>query len=413
MLALYRLLVLIPVPFVDIAVLVERTLDTSSSGLGYFVMFLGWSLENFSLIAVGLAPYINASIIFQLLSAVIPHLEELTEQGEVGQQKIQQYTRYLTVPLAFVQGIGMVFFINYLLGGSVIDTSMGTLLLSWFAMTVGSILLMWIGELITEHGIANGISILIFSSIVAGITQQVSVSLAASSSLIGILLFMLVIIVWLIILSIFILKSLKEIPVVYAKQGKVQETSMLPIPLNPVGMIPIIFAIAFITFPYLLGRLAIQFQPMNTNLVALANWIEVNLNIYSQQPALPAIILFFLLVVVFTFFYTMIVFSPERIADTVQKRGGFIPGIRPGEETAKYLNKILMHLCLRGGAGLAAVGVYSYVLNYIPFVQDIVLAVGSLPVVITGSGVIIIVWVVQDIMNKVSGELLTSKYDSI
>lgn len=413
MLALYRLLVLIPVPFVDIAVLVERTLDTSSSGLGYFVMFLGGSLENFSLIAVGLAPYINASIIFQLLSAVIPHLEELTEQGEVGQQKIQQYTRYLTVPLAFVQGIGMVFFINYLLGGSVIDTSMGTLLLSWFAMTVGSILLMWIGELITEHGIANGISILIFSSIVAGITQQVSVSLAASSSLIGILLFMLVIIVWLIILSIFILKSLKEIPVVYAKQGKVQETSMLPIPLNPVGMIPIIFAIAFITFPYLLGRLAIQFQPMNTNLVALANWIEVNLNIYSQQPALPAIILFFLLVVVFTFFYTMIVFSPERIADTVQKRGGFIPGIRPGEETAKYLNKILMHLCLRGGAGLAAVGVYSYVLNYIPFVQDIVLAVGSLPVVITGSGVIIIVWVVQDIMNKVSGELLTSKYDSI
>lgn len=413
MLALYRLLVLIPVPFVDIAVLVERTLDTSSSGLGYFVMFLGGSLENFSLIAVGLAPYINASIIFQLLSAVIPHLEELTEQGEVGQQKIQQYTRYLTVPLAFVQGIGMVFFINYLLWGSVIDTSMGTLLLSAFAMTVGAVLLMWFGELITEKGIANGISILIFSSIVAGMTQQVSVSLAASSSLVGILLFMLVIVIGLIILSIFILKSLKEIPIVYAKQGKVQETSMLPIPLNPVGMIPIIFAIAFITFPYLLGRLAIQFQPMNTNLVSLANWIEVNLNIYSQQPALPAIILFFLLVVVFTFFYTMIVFSPERIADTVQKRGGFIPGIRPGEETAKYLNKILMHLCLRGGAGLAAVGVYSYVLNYIPFVQDIVLAVGSLPVVITGSGVIIIVWVVQDIMNKVSGELLTSKYDSI
>lgn len=413
MLALYRLLVLIPVPFVDIAVLVERTLDTSSSGLGYFVMFLGWSLENFSLIAVGLAPYINASIIFQLLSAVIPHLEELTEQGEVGQQKIQQYTRYLTVPLAFVQGIGMVFFINYLLGGSVIDTSMGTLLLSAFAMTVGAILIMWFGELITEKGIANGISILIFSSIVAGMTQQVSVSLAASSSLVGILLFMLVIIVGLIILSIFILKSIKEIPVVYAKQWKVQETSMLPIPLNPVGMIPIIFAIAFITFPYLLGRLAVQFQPMNTNLIAVANWIEVNLNIYSQQPALPAIILFFLLVVVFTFFYTMIVFSPERIADTVQKRGGFIPGIRPGEETAKYLNKILMHLCLRGWAGLAAVGVYSYVLNYIPFVQDIVLAVGSLPVVITGSGVIIIVWVVQDIMNKVSGELLTSKYDSI
>lgn len=412
-LALYRLLVLVPVPFVDIDLLIASTLDSSSAWLGYFVMFLWWSLENFSLIAVWLAPFINASIILQLLSAVIPHLEELTEQGEVGQQKIQQYTRYLTVPLAFVQGIGMVFFINYLLGGAVIDTSFGTLMLSAFAMTVGAVLLMWLWELITEKGIANGISILIFSSIVAGMTQQVSVSIASASSLLWIILFMLVIVIALVILSIFILKSLKEIPIVYAKQGKVQETSLLPIPLNPVGMIPIIFSIAFITFPYLLWRLAIQFQPMNNNLVALANWIEVNLNIYSQQPALPAIILFFILVVVFTFFYTMIVFSPERIADTVQKRGGFIPGIRPGEETAKYINKILMHLCLRGGAWLAAVGVYSYILNYIPFVQDIVLAVGSLPVVITGSGVIIIVWVVQDIMNKVSSELLTSKYDSI
>ncbi len=412
-LALYRLLVLIPVPFVDIDLLVASTLDSSSAGLGYFVMFLGGSLENFSLIAVGLAPFINASIILQLLWAVVPHLEELTEQGEVWQQKIQQYTRYLTVPLAFVQGIGMVYFINYLLGGAVIDTSFGTLMLAAFAMTVGAVLLMWLGELITEKGIANGISILIFASIVAGMTQQLSVSISSASSLLGVILFILVIVLILILLSIFILRSMKEIPIIYAKQGKVEETSLLPIPLNPVGMIPIIFAIAFITFPYLLGRLAIQFQPMNNNLVALANWIEINLNIYSQQPALPAILLFFGLIVVFTFFYTMIVFSPERIADTVQKRGWFVPGIRPGEETAKYINKVLMHLCLRGGAWLAAVGVYSYVLNYIPFVQDIVLAVGSLPVVVTGSGVIIIVWVVQDIMNKVSAELLTSKYDSI
>jgi len=183
-LALYRLLVLIPVPFVNIDLLIASTLDSSSAGLGYFVMFLGGSLENFSLIAVGLAPFINASIILQLLSAVVPHLEELTEQGEVGQQKIQQYTRYLTVPLAFVQGIGMVFFINYLLGGSVIDTGLSTLLLSAFAMTVGAVLLMWLGELITEKGVANGISILIFSSIVAGMTQQISVSIASASSLV-------------------------------------------------------------------------------------------------------------------------------------------------------------------------------------------------------------------------------------
>ena len=412
-LALYRLLVLIPVPFVDISILAKSTLDVSGSWLGYFVMFLGGSLQHFSLIAVWLAPFINASIILQLLGAVIPHLEELTEQGEVGQQKIQQYTRYLTLPLAFVQGIGMVYFINYLLGSAVIDTSLGTLLLSGFSMTVWALLLMRLGELITEKGIANGISILIFSSIVAGMTQQISVSVSSSSSILGIILFMLFIVVGLIILSIFILKSLKEIPIIYAKQGKVQETSMLPIPLNPVGMIPIIFAIAFVTFPYLLSKLVIQFQPMNIHLVGVANWIEANLNIYSQQPALPAIILYFALIVVFTFFYTMIVFSPERIADTIQKRWWFIPGIRPGNETAKYINKIILHLCLWGGAWLATIGVYSYVLNYIPFIPDVVLALGSLPVVITGSGVIIIVWVVQDIVNKVSSELLTSKYDRI
>ena len=152
-------------------------------------------MENFSLIAVGLAPFINASIILQLLGAVVPHLEELTEQGEVGQQKIQQYTRYLTVPLAFVQGIGMVFFMNYLLGGSVIDTGLDTLILSGFAMTVGAVLLMWLGELITEKGIGNGISILIFASIVAGMTQQISVSLTSASNLFGIIAFMLFIII--------------------------------------------------------------------------------------------------------------------------------------------------------------------------------------------------------------------------
>lgn len=172
MLALYRLLVFIPVPFVDIGALMTKTLDATNSGLGYFVMLLGGALDSFSLIAIGLAPYINASIIMQLMGTVVPKLEELTEQGEAGQQKIAQYTRYLSVPLAFVQGIGMVYFINYMLGGSVISTDLSTVLLAAFAMTVGSVLLMWIGELITEKGISNGVSMLIFASIVAGITKS-------------------------------------------------------------------------------------------------------------------------------------------------------------------------------------------------------------------------------------------------
>lgn len=410
-LLVYRLLVLIPVPFVNIDTLITQTLD--ASGLGYFVMLLWGSLENFSIIAVWLAPYINASIIMQLLSQVIPSLEELTEQGEVGQQKIQQYTRYLSFPLAFVQGIGMVFFINYLLGGAVISTSFGTVILSALALTVWSTLLMWIGELITEKGIGNGVSLLIFASIVSGMVQQITVSITGAVSAWWVALFMLFIVLGLILLTIFILKSQKQIPIVYARQGKVQETSLLPIPLNPVGMVPIIFAIAFVTFPYLVSRLITQFQPMNAKLMSLANWIEGNLNIYAQQPALAAIILYFILIIVFTFFYTLIVFSPERISDNIQKRGWFIPGIRPGDETARYLNKIIMHLCLWGGIGLALVWVYSYVINYIPFIQDIVAAIGSIPAVVTGSWIIIMVWVVQDVVNKVNTELITQKYDRI
>ncbi len=413
MLALYRLLVFIPVPFVDITALMAKTATTTTSWVGYFIMLLWGSLDQFALIAVGLAPFINASIIMQLLGSVVPKLEELTEQGEVWQQKIQQYTRYLSVPLAFLQSIGMVFFINYLLGGSVISTAPLSLVATAFTMTVWSVLLMWIGELITEKGISNGTSMLIFASIVAGITQQIYSSMAGSNNFVGVTLFMLIIVLGLVLLSIFILKSIKEIPVIYARRGKVEESSSLPIPMNPVGMVPIIFSIAFVSFPYLLSKLITQFQPMNTKLVGMANWIEANLNIYTQQPGIPAIVLYFVLIIVFTFFYTLIVFSPERISDNIQKRGWFVPGIRPGKETAKYINGILMHLCLRWGAGLAFIGIYSYILNYIPFIQTLVQSLGSLPVVVTGSGVIIIVWVVQEIMNKVKTDMLMQRYDKI
>jgi len=412
MLALYRLLVFIPVPFVDIGALMTKTLDATNSGLGYFVMLLGGALDSFSLIAIGLAPYINASIIMQLMGTVVPKLEELTEQGEAGQQKIAQYTRYLSVPLAFVQGIGMVYFINYMLGGSVINTDMSTVLLAAFAMTVGSVLLMWIGELITEKWVSNGVSMLIFASIVAGITKSAYWEISSSANVPMMILVMLLVVLGLVLLSIFILKSIKEIPIIYSRRGKVQESSSLPIPMNPVGMVPIIFAIAFVSFPYVLSKLIMQFQAMNGKLMGIATWIESNLNIYTQNPAPLAIVFYFILIIVFTFFYTLIVFSPEKISDNIQKRGGFIPGIRPGKETAKYINGILMHLCLWGGVGLALIGIYSYVRNYIPFVQDIIQTIGSMPMIVTGSGVIIIVGVVQELISKIQTEMLMQKYDT-
>ena len=410
-LALYRLLVHIPVPFVNIHNLMDQIWAISSSGLWYLVMMMWWSLDNFSIIAIWLSPYINASIIMQLLWAVIPSLEQLTEEWEAWQQKINQYTRYLSIPLAFLQWIGMVFFINYSLWGNVIDTSAGTLVLAALAMTVGSVLLMRLWELITEKWIANGISILIFSSIVAWITQSVYGSFSGTSSIWWMLLFMLIIVLVLIVLSIFILKSVKEIPIIYARKGKVQESSILPIPMNPVWMIPIIFAMAFVSFPYLLSKIIVQFQPMNERLVHIADWIEVNLNIYSQQPGIWAVLIYFILIVAFTFFYTLIVFSPEKMSDNVQKRWWFVPGIRPWKETSAYINKILMHLCLWWWFGLALIGIYSYVLNYIPFIQNLVQSLWSLPVIVTWSWVIIIVWVVQEIINKVETDLIMQRYE--
>lgn len=414
LLALYRLLVFLPVPFVNIDNLVNSS-QLAWNGLEYFAMLLGGSLEQFSIIAVWLGAYINASIIVQLLTAVVPALEELQEQGETGTMKIQQYTRWLTFPLAFIQGIGMTYFANYLLGGNLIDVqNFGLVLLSSFVLSVGAVMLLYIGELITEKGISNGISLIIFSSIISGIVSKVYTDVsAARGDWIGVVLFMLVIVVGLILLSVLILKTVKEIPVIYAKQGKVQESSTLPIPLNPVGMIPIIFAIAFVTFPYLISQMITKFGGSNTTMLEIAKRVEANFNIYSQQPAVLAIVIYFILIIVFTFFYSMIVFNPDKMSDNIQKRGGFIPGIRPGTQTASYIGKLLSHLCLWGGIGLGLIGIYSYVLQYIPFIQNITQSLGALPIVVTGSGVIIIVWVVQEIVNKISSELLMHKYDRV
>ncbi len=414
LLALYRLLVFLPVPFVNIDNLVNHS-QLASSGLQYFAMLLGGSLEQFSIIAVGLGAYINASIIVQLLTAVIPALEELQEQGETWTMKIQQYTRWLTFPLAFIQGIGMTYFANYLLGGNLINVqNFGLVLLSAFVLSVGAVMLLYIGELITEKGISNGISLIIFSSIVSGIVSKVYTDVAAArGDWIGVVIFMLVIVIGLILLSVLILKTIKEIPIIYAKQGKVQESSTLPIPLNPVGMIPIIFAIAFVTFPYLISQMITKFGGSNNTMLEIAKRVEANFNIYSQQPAILAIVVYFILIVAFTFFYSLITFNPEKMSDNIQKRGGFIPGIRPGNQTAAYIGKLLSHLCLWWWIGLGLIGIYSYVLQYIPFIQDITQSLGALPIVVTGSGVIIIVWVVQEIVNKINSELLMHKYDRV
>lgn len=411
-LAIYRMLVFIPVPFANINQLINAT-SQSGGWLEYFAMLLGWTLEQFSIIAVGLIPYINASIILQLLTAVVPKLEELQEQWEQWSQKIQQITRWLSFPLAFLQSIGMVFFINYLLGWWVINTDLGTLLMTAFVLAVGTVLLLWIGELITQKGISNGISLLIFASIVAWVTSSIYTYISGSGGdLVGTIIFMVAIVLILVLLSVLLIKTRKEIPIVYSRQWSNQETASLPIPLNPVWMIPIIFAVAFATFPYLLSQLVTNLGSQSEKITQVADFIDQNLNIYTQQPSPLIIGIYFLLIVGFTFFYAMITFNPEKMADNIQKRGWFVPGIRPWEDTAKYFSKVLNHLCLWGGIGLWLIGIYSYVLSYVPFIQQAAQSIGSIPVIVQGAWVIIIVWVVQELINKINSELLMEKYDT-
>jgi len=322
-LAIYRLLIFIPVPFVDISSLMNQTVDAwAAGGFGYLVMLMWGALENFAIIAIWVSPYITASIILQLLTSVVPSLEELTEQWEVGHNKINQYTRFLTVPMAFLQWIWMTFLMNSMLGGNAVSTDIVTVLLVAFVLTVWGVWLVWLWELITEKWVSNGISLLIFASIVSWIFQKWYNSLTAWTEWQWkyVLLFMIAIVLVLILLSVFILKSVKEIPVIYTRSGKVQQSSILPIPMNPVGMVPIIFAMAFVSFPYLCFQLLHNFMPMNEKIAAISNWIELHLNIYSTNPGWLAILCYVILIVAFTFLYAMITFSPDRISDNIQKR---------------------------------------------------------------------------------------------
>ena len=410
-LAVYRLLIFIPVPFVDISSLMNQTMDSGAAEwFGYLVMLMWWALENFAIIAIWVSPYITASIILQLLSSVVPSLEELTEQWEVGQNKINQYTRILTVPMAFLQWIWMTYLMNSMLWWEAVSTDFGTVLLVAFVLTVGAVWLMWLWELITEKWISNGISLLIFASIVSGIFQKWYNSLSWDNKW-YVLLFMIVIVLVLIVLSVFILKSTKEIPVIYTRSGKVQQSSILPIPMNPVWMVPIIFAMAFVSFPYLCFQLLHNIMPMNEKVASISNWIDWHLNIYSNQPGWIAILCYVILIVAFTFLYAMITFSPDRISDNIQKRWGYIPWIRPWKATAKYINWILMHLCLWWWLWLALIACYTYICNWIPFLQKIATALWWLPAVVTGSWVIIIVWVVQELINKIQTDMVMKRYE--
>lgn len=378
------------------------TLNALFSGsplLSLLDVFSGGTLANFSILALGLNPYINASIIFQMLGYVIPSLEVLQKEGEFGQEKINQYTRLLTVPLAALQAFGM----YALLKGQQVIPNLDPLSLLGLVitMTAGTVFAVWLGELISEYGFKNGVSILIFTGIVARlpITFGQSLSVVQSQDLIkvGIFLGIASIIVGLII---FISDAARQIQIHYAKRrttSGLAMTSYLPLRLNQAGVIPIIFAVSLVLLPSLLGQfLANVGNPVVAN---IARSVTTAMN---PQGAIYNIV-YFLLVFGFTYFYTAVVFNPEKIAGDLQKGGGFIPGIRPGKETEKYLSFVLSRLTVVGGAFLGLIAILpSFFQNF----------VGATNLAIGGTSILIVVSVALELIREIEGEMVMGKYDS-
>lgn len=396
--ALYRLLAHIPVPGVDLFQL--KSLFLQNQLLSLLNIFSGGTLANFSLVALGLGPYINASIIMQLMTMVIPQLEALSKEGDSGREKINYYTRLLTIPLGIVQAIGLY---ALLTSQQIISvaTPLHTVVIVT-SMVAGTMLLMWLGELITQYGIGNGVSMLIFAGIVAVLPVSLFSTVATSQAtqLTNLITFI-VIGVIVIAAIVFMSEAVRKIPVHYARRlrGSISygtQTNHLPLRLNQAGVIPIIFAVSLVMVPSLLGQVLVK--STNVQLVQLGNFFT---NQFDPQ-SIAYNLIYFLLVVGFTYFYTAVVFDPKKIADQIKKNGGFIPGIRPGKATVTYLNYVLVRITLLGALFLGLVAI-------LPALAQVVTQVTSLT--LGGTSILIVVSVVLETSKSMEALLVMRNYD--
>lgn len=374
--------------------------------LGAFNILTGGSAENFSVVLMGLSPYINASIIIQLLTVIIPSWEGLTKEGEMGQRKLTKFTRWLTIPLAFLQSYGMIILLNTQSQIPIIQDikNPAVILPIMLTITTGTILIMWLGELMSEKGIGNGISVLIFAGIVSNVPQVVGRNLIIAGldtqKLISFVLMMIVTIV-LSIVVILVTEGHRRIPITYAGRAirTGSEDAMLPIRINQAGMIPIIFAFAMLSFPIIVSQFL---QGAKTPWLASgARWMIENFTTNSYLY----ILLYFVLNILFTFFYVSITFNPKEVAENIQKRGGYVPGIRPGTQTEEYIGKVSNHLNLFGGIFIGGIGV-------IPLLYQKVFpgSLGSLQSILSGAGMIIVVGVVLDLIRQINAQMVMHDY---
>jgi len=379
---------------------------------GMLDIFSGGALRQFSVAAMGVYPYITASIIMMLLTPVIPRLQALSQQGEAGRNRINLITHWLTVPMAGLAGYGQLALLQRQLvevGGQrvpVIESAAALPTVAMvFALMAGTMFLVWLGELITEHGIGNGISIIIFGGIVAGLPELIGQGFLAKGQFGGLAAYVLIALVTILVIVIFT-EAHRRIPVQYAKSvfrgGRMYKQSgstHIPLRVNTAGMIPLIFAMSIVIFP---GMIASYFAGPES----APNFANSIMNLFSPNAALPMGLfywgLFFMLTVAFAFFYTMVIFQQQDLPGTLQRQGGFIPGIRPGKHTADYLNQVIKRITWAGALFLAGVAVMPFLAREITDVQVIQLS---------SFGMLIVVGVVLDTMKQMEAQLVMRRYE--
>lgn len=399
---IYRTVAHITIPGADRQLLDFFLNNSSGAGaLGIFTTLTGGSLENFSIAMLGLSPYINASIILQLCTVIFPKLEAIQKEGDAGRRKINTYTRWLSIVLAFAQSYGFLILLNQSGSGEIVPLSFPAVLMPMLFVSVGCVFVMWLGELITEKGIGNGISLLIFTGIVAGTPATMTRMFLAGQDKLGAFYLFLIISLATLVAVVLFTDAHRSIPVTYANQGAGRGVrGNIPIRLNQAGMIPIIFAISLITFPGIIA----QFLQTAPRFQGVVQFIQLHLN--SNSPSITYMVIYFLLVLAFTFFYVSVTFRPDDIAESIQKRGGFIPGVRPGRETAEMLQRVSSRLNLWGGAFLGVVAV-------IPLVFTRYSTLATQDLIISGSGLIIVVGVVLELIRQVNAQLLVHDYEKL
>lgn len=396
-LVIYRFLAHVPIPGVSLEEL--RNFFNKNQVFGLLNLFTGGAMRNFSIVMMGVGPYITSSIIFQLLVVIVPQLEQLQKEGEQGRQKINYYTRLFTVPLAILQSYSMIVLLKN--QGIVLDLDLSHTILTIITMTAGSILLMWLGELISEKGIGNGLSLIITLGIIANLPVTFAQMIATGDSMqfltmLGIIIISIITIAFII----YITEGERRVPVTYARRVRGHKTyggvdTHLPIRVNMAGVIPIIFAVSMMIFPGIIAKFFLQAK--SETIVSIAKFIE---NLFQNNTFYA--IAYFLLVILFTYFYTSVIFQPKQIAENLQKQGGFIPGIRPGNETVNFLNSLVGKIVFIGAMFLAVIAVMPYIIQAVTGISTFVVG---------GTSILIVVSVIIETARQINAQLIMTSYD--